>query len=171
MRATFGSLLALAACAFTLPAGAAESGGPETGTISFCANLSPDEESAPTYSKAVGRADFVLQRSDLKFTWKITYKDLSGPATAASIYGPQRPGSNASKVFDLAPATKLKAPIEGSIMLNDGQLEYLLTTRMYVNILTQKYPEGELRASVVRIPPGEQCPAPYPPAKSDKAAQ
>ncbi len=169
MRITFGSLLVLAGCAFAGPVLAAEEAAPETGTISFCANLSPDEESAPTYSKAVGRVDFVLQRADLKFSWKVTYKDLSGPATSASIYGPQRPGSNASKVFDIAPATKLKSPIEGSIVLNDGQLEYLLTTRMYVNILTQKYPEGELRGQVVRIPPGEQCPAPYPPAKSDKA--
>lgn len=171
MRDKSGLLLALAVCAVSLPAVAAEpatSTTPETGTISFCANLSPDEESAPTYSNAVGHADFVLQRSDLKFSWQVTYRDLSTDPTSAAIYGPQRPGSNASKQWDLAPKTKLKSPISGSMMLNDGQMEYLLTTRLYVNILTTKYPAGELRGQIVRIPPGEQCPLPYPPAKSDK---
>lgn len=172
MRHKYRVLLAFAVCGFGLPATAAEPAAKdvkETGTISFCANLSPDEESAPTYSNAVGRADFVLQRADLKLTWKVTFKDLSGPATDVALYGPQRPGSNASKQWDLAEKNALKSPISGFKMLNDGQLEYLLTTRLYLNILTDKWPAGELRGQVVRIPPGEQCPPPYPPAKSEKS--
>jgi hypothetical protein len=170
MRNKLGGLLLVAVCALAAPALGAESPA-ETGTIAFCANLSPDEQSAPTYSNAVGRADFVLDRADLKLSWKISYKDLSSAPTAADIYGPQRPGSNASVQFELAPPSALKAPIAGSKTLTDGLLEYLLTTRLYVNILTTKYPLGELRGQVVRIPPGEACPPPHPPARSDKAPQ
>ena len=47
----------------------------------------------------------------------------------------------------------LTSPIEGSSILNEGQLEYLLTDRMYVNILTKKYPGGELRGQLARLRP------------------
>jgi hypothetical protein len=138
----------------------------ETGIIEFCANLSPDEQSAPTYSNGVGRADFVLQRSDLKFSWKITFSGLTSRPLEANLHAPQRIGSNTGVQFALA-KPPVKSPINGSLVLTGGQVEYLLTGRMYVNITTEKYKDGELRAQIQRIRPGDKCPPPYPPARSE----
>ena len=155
-------------CALGMVAGAAHAAEttPETGSIPFCVNLSPDEESAPTYGSAVGQGTFSLSRADLKFTWEISFKDLTSRPLAANMHGPQRPGANAGVVFALVgEGQPITSPLRGSLTLNDGQLEYLLTERLYMNITTQKYMEGELRGQLKRLHPGEACPPPYPPAK------
>jgi hypothetical protein len=136
----------------------------EAGTISFCAALSPDEESAPTYSPATGLGRFTLRRSDLELRWEVVFQNLTSPLLSANVHGPQRPGANAQVLFPLAPPGALASPIRGSLILNDGQLEYLLTGRMYLNFSTRNYPEGELRAQIQRIRPGEVCPDPTPPS-------
>ena len=120
--------------------------------IRFFANMSADEESAVTESPATGRAEFVLDRETMKLSWKITFKDLSTAPVAARIHGPQTPGGEAGPLFDLAP-NGLKSPLEGSHTLTDGELRYLLTDRLYVNITTQKYKQGEIRGQLQRIRP------------------
>lgn len=125
----------------------------ETGPIHFAAALSPDEQSAPTYSDATGHGDFVLDRATLTLSWTITFKDLSTPITAAHIHGPQRPGTNAGILIDVGDKG-LKSPLKDSFVLNEGLLEYLLAGRLYVNIHTTKYKDGELRGQLERqLPP------------------
>ncbi|MDX2221302.1 MAG: CHRD domain-containing protein [Rhodospirillaceae bacterium] len=119
--------------------------------ILFTAKLTPDEQSAPTYSPASGVAEVRLERETLKITWKVTYQDLTGPATVAGLYGPENVGANAGMVVDLSP-NGLKSPIEGSAVLSDGTFQYLITGRVYVNIHTAKYPDGELRGQLRRQP-------------------
>ena len=122
----------------------------DTRPIRFYADLSADEESAPTESPGKGRADFVLERATLKFSWTITYDGVTSPVTEVWIHGPQRPGTNAGKLIDLA-QQGLKSPLQGSIVLNEGQLEYLLAGRLYVNLFTTKYKDGgELRGQITR---------------------
>jgi hypothetical protein len=41
------------------------------------------------------------------------------------------------------------------VVLTDAQVEYLVTGRFYVNIHTVKYPAGELRGQINRVPPRE----------------
>ena len=118
--------------------------------IHFHAELSPDEESFTTESKATGYGDFTLDRDTLKLSWKVEFKDLGSLPTGAHIHGPQRPGNNSNPVFDLAP-NGLKSPLTGSIVLNDGQLQTLLAGRYYVNIMTTNYKEGELRGQIERV--------------------
>ena len=48
--------------------------------------------------------------------------------------------------------------MEGSVTLNEGQLEYLLTGRMYVNLHTVKYPNGEIRGQLSRQRPAGSTP-------------
>jgi len=135
-------------------AAAADAGpvAPPTGPIGFYAELSPDEQSATTESPGRGRADFLLDRETVRLSWTVTYRDLTSPATGAHIHGPQRPGANAGIQIDLAPKG-LRLPLEGAAVLTDAQLEYLLSGRMYVNIHTVKYPDGELRGHLQRVPP------------------
>ena len=125
--------------------------------IAFYTELSADEESAETYSPGKGRFDVTLDRKTLKFTWKVTYSGLTSPLTSASIHGPQTPGCEAGVLIDLAPKG-LRAPLEGSVTLNEGQLEYLLTGRMYVNLHTVKYPNGEIRGQLSRQRPAGSTP-------------
>jgi hypothetical protein len=118
--------------------------------LRFSAELSPDEESHVTHSPASGRADFTLERETLKLSWQITFRDLTSPPTAANAHGPQTPGGNAGVLFSLG-AAPLKSPLAGSVILTEGQLDYLLTGRVYVNILTTRYPDGELRGQIMRV--------------------
>lgn len=140
----------LAMCLLVLSATAATAADDD---IYFVAKLTPDEESTPTHSPATGAAEFWLERETLKLRWKVVFKDLSGPATEAGLYGPENVGGNAGIVVDLAKeGNGLKSPIEGSTVLSDGAFQYLITTRVYVNIHTKKYPAGELRGQVRRTP-------------------
>ncbi len=118
--------------------------------IHFHADMSADEESFTTESKATGHGDFSLDRDTLRLSWTVVFSDLGSPPTGAHIHGPQRPGNNSNPVFDLAPSG-LKSPLVGSVVLNDGQLQTLLAGRYYVNIMTTAYKEGEIRGQIERI--------------------
>lgn len=120
--------------------------------IKFKAVLSADEQSAPTESPGSGVVDFVLDRPTLELSWTLVFDNMTSEATGAHIHGPQTPGGNAGVLIDLAP-NGLKSPVKDSIILNDGQLEYLLTGRMYVNVHSTKYPVGELRGQIMRLRP------------------
>jgi hypothetical protein len=120
--------------------------------IRFYADLSADEESQVVESPGKGRADFVLDRKTLQFSWKIIFSDLTSPATGLAIHGPQTPGGEAGPLIDLAPKG-VKSPVEGSTTLNQGLLVYLVQDRMYVQLKTAKYPLGELRSSIYKARP------------------
>jgi hypothetical protein len=122
--------------------------------IHFFADLSADEQSAVTDSPALGRADFLLERATMKFSWTVTFRDLTSAPTAAGLHGPQTPGGNAGLLIDIA-KSGLQSPISGSAIITDGQLDYLLTGKMYVNIRTIKFDLGELRGQIMRKRPGE----------------
>ncbi len=55
--------------------------------------------------------------------------------------------------------TFVKSPFSGSVVLTDSQVEYLVTGRFYVNVHTVKYPAGELRGMINRVPPSESAKA------------
>jgi hypothetical protein len=118
--------------------------------IIFTAGLTDDDQSIPTESPGKGFAEVRLERATLKLTWKITYENLTSPVTMAGIYGPENVGGNAGQVVNLAPKGNFKSPIEGSEVLSDGVFQYLITGRVYVNIHTTKYKEGELRGQLRR---------------------
>jgi hypothetical protein len=120
--------------------------------IRFTAELSADEESAITESPGVGHVEFTLDRKTLKLSWKLTFKDLTSPPISASIHGPQTPGSEAGVLHELAPKGVVSG-VEGSAVINEGELAYLVQDRLYVNLHTKKYPAGELRGHLQRIAP------------------
>ena len=126
--------------------------GTEGPPIKFHTALSADEQSAPTTSSGSGVAEFVLDRPTQRLDWIITFDNLTSDAVAAHIHGPQTPGGNAGVIFDLAP-NGTESPLVGSVVLNDGELEYLLTGRLYVNVHTVNYPAGELRGQIMRVRP------------------
>lgn len=118
--------------------------------ILFACNLSDEDQSIPTYSPGTGRAQIWLERATLKVTWKITYQDVTSPVIDAGLYGPENVGANAGQYLNFSPEKKYASPLEGSKVLSDGEFQYLVTGRTYVNIHTTKYKEGELRCQLRR---------------------
>lgn len=146
------SLALLSAALPGLSSAAPDYAGTEGPPIKFRAALSADEQSAPTESPGAGVAEFVLDRPTQRLEWTISYNNLTSDAVAAHIHGPQTPGGNAGVLFNLAP-NGMASPLANSVVLNDGELEYLLTGRLYVNIHTTRYPAGELRGQIMRLRP------------------
>ena len=118
--------------------------------LKFIAELASEEESHVVHSPASGFGDFTLDRETMKLSWRITYDKMTSAVTGAHVHGPQTPGGNAGVLFPLAEGG-IASPIEGSFTLSDGLLEYFLTGRVYVNIHTEQYKDGELRAPIMRV--------------------
>ena len=136
------------ACLMGLPVAVGDDLGPP---IHFLAEMSAAEQSAYTESPGTARAEFVLERATLRLSWTLTYSGLTSAPVGVAIHGPQAPGGNAGVVIDMG-AKGVSSPMKGSAILTDGQLEYLLTGRTYVNLRTQKYKLGELRGQIMRQP-------------------
>ncbi|MBM3513406.1 MAG: CHRD domain-containing protein [Alphaproteobacteria bacterium] len=152
-------MLFLAALALTLSATAHAADAPASNDpIVLCVSLSDADQSHPVTSDGVGRGVFKLRRGDLTLDWEIAFKNLSGPIVEANIHGPQRPGANAQALFPLAEKAGAASPLKGSIVLTDGQLKYLLNSRMYANVTTARHPAGEIRGQLQRVRPGVICP-------------
>jgi hypothetical protein len=118
--------------------------------LKFRVDLSPEEESHVVKSAAKGVGEMTLERATMRLSWTISFESMTSRATAAHVHGPQTPGGNAGVLFPLVTGA-VSTPIKGSVILNEGQLEYILTGRAYVNIHTEKYPDGELRAQIMRV--------------------
>lgn len=144
-------LFLILAVVTTVQIGIPRSAFAQIGPIYFYANLSADEESAPTESNGSGRAEFTLDRDTMRLSWVVTYVGL-GQVLSAQIAGPQRVGVNGSQIYDLG-KTGLKSPVKGSIVMTDGELQYLMERHLYVNITTARYKDGELRGQIERLPP------------------
>lgn len=144
LRALGHCVFAWLLCAVIAPAAVAADD-----DIIYTAVLSDEDQSTPTYSPGKGFAELRLERATLKLSWKITYQGLTSPPIAAGLYGPENVGANAGQVVDLG-TRGLRSPIVGSAIISDGVLGYLTTGRIYVNIHTHRYKDGELRGQVRR---------------------
>lgn len=152
-------LLALAAVAIMiiapLAAGAAET--PDTsdlwgGKRTFTARLSADYQPVVTKSNGQGAARIVLDIATRTISWEIEYSGLTSPATAIGLHGPAQPGTNGAVIIDLGPKA-LKSPVSGSLVVPQGQIQYMLLGWTYVLVSTRRYPNGELRGKLDVVPP------------------
>ena len=125
--------------------------------IPFATVLSPDEEVSPTETRGQGQVELWLERGSLKIRWRVTFSDLTSAPTQLGLFGPENAGATAGLLVSLGGAG-MKSPFEGSATLTDGQFQYLITTRVYANLMTKKYPGGELRGQLRRL----RSPAPAP---------
>ena len=125
--------------------------------IQFYTDLSALEESSVTNSPGTGHIEFTLDRKTLRLSWKLTYSGLTSQPTSVSLHGPQTPGGNAGVVLNLSPKG-VTSPMEGEATINDGVLAYLVSDRLYVNLFTTKYTEGELRGQLKRRRPEDVKP-------------
>jgi hypothetical protein len=118
-------------------------------TMDFTADLKGSTEVPPNDSKGTGTVTASLDTTSKKFTYTVTYKDLTGTATAAHFHGPAAAGANAPPVVPI-PATALASPIKGEATLTDAQEADLEGGKWYFNVHTAAHGPGEIRGQVVK---------------------
>ena len=113
--------------------------------LAFKADLKGASEVPPTDSAATGTAEVNVDTATKEAKWTIQFSGLTGDATAAHFHGPAAVGENAG------PAVDISGKIEsGSATLTDAQLADLQAGKLYLNIHSAKFPDGEIRGQVVK---------------------
>ncbi|MBB6469884.1 hypothetical protein HNQ96_005778 [Aminobacter lissarensis] len=112
-------------------------------TMKFKADLKAASEVPPTDSAGTGTAEVTVDSATKKLSWTVTSTGLSGDATAAHFHGPAAAGENADPVVDISSSVP-----SGSADLTDQQMADLQAGKWYLNIHTQKFPDGEIRGQV-----------------------
>ncbi len=116
-------------------------------TITLKASLSGKAEVPPNTVPATGAVTATYDDATKKLTWKGSYKDLSGPATAAHFHGPASEGKNAGVAIPIMP----NGPeFEGAATLTDAQAQEVLAGDWYVNIHTAANKAGEIRGQLTK---------------------
>lgn len=116
--------------------------------IQFVTNLDGGQETPPVETVANGSGMVYLDRATKKLLWDISYNDLSSPVTAAHFHGPVGPGVPADVQLTLAPLSATTNRIAGEANLTDEQMRQVLAGLWYINIHTEKPPDGEVRGQV-----------------------
>ena len=119
-------------------------------TVTLKASMTAASEVPPTQSKGKGEVTATYDTASKKLSWKGSYSDLSGPATAAHFHGPAAPGKNAGVVIPIFAGAAAKSPFEGSATLTDAQAQELLSGQWYANIHTATNKAGEIRGQVTK---------------------
>jgi len=119
-------------------------------TVTFKAQMTAAQEVPPTDSKAKGEVTATYDTASKKLSWKGTYSDLSGPATAAHFHGPAASGKNAGVAIPIFTGAAAKSPFEGSATLTDAQAQELMSGQWYANIHTANNKAGEIRGQMTK---------------------
>lgn len=120
---------------------------PDAHLAAFSTQMTGMNEMPPVATPATGRVDAVLDKNTRLFRWKLSFKGLSGPATAGHFHGPALIGANANIALPFK--GPVKSPLEGQATLTPAQAADLLTGKWYVNIHTAAHPGGEIRGQMI----------------------
>ena len=140
MRRTLSRLppviIGLAMLFLRVPAGA-------QGTEQFKARLSPVPVEATTLAGITGSGSVTAMLAGTKLTITGTFAGLRTPATVAQIHnGPK--GVRGPAIFDLTVAKATSGSISGTFALNRTQVQDLKDGKFYVQVHSEKAPEGNL---------------------------
>jgi hypothetical protein len=97
----------------------------------------------PNDSAGTGMGDVTVDTEMKKLTWTVTFSGLSGEPIAAHFHGPAEPGKNAGPVVDISGSLA-----SGTADITDEQLADLQAGNWYLNVHTEKFPDGEIRGQV-----------------------
>ena len=113
----------------------------------FSARLSGADAVPSSDSAGQGELVAVLNRRTGLLQWKLNFSGLSGPVRSADFHSPGMGGEIAPRVLSLGRA--VQSPAEGRAMLSPRQRADLLAGQWYVNLPTERYPDGELRGQLI----------------------
>ena len=128
-----------AAATFTAGAAFAE-------TVTYKAELKGSSEVPPNPSVGGGTAVLTYDASTKKLTWNVNYAGLTGPATGVHF---DNPATATAKAAVTGPSSGAPSS-PGEATLTDAQAANLAAGRMYLDIYTVAYPNGEVRGLVTK---------------------
>ncbi len=140
MRTHFKSLCVAAAALMLLAPDAFSE------VVKFKADLKGAAEVPANDSAGTGSADVSLDTDTKKLTWTVNHEGLTGAPTAAHFHGPAAPGENAGPALDVSGNLA-----QGSADLSDAQIADLQAGKWYLNLHTEKFPDGEIRGQVDKM--------------------
>jgi hypothetical protein len=116
--------------------------------VMYKADLKPTAEVPPTDSKGSGTLNATYDTTTKKLSYTASYKDLTGPATAAHFHGPADAKTNAGVVVPVG--GPMNSPLKGEATLTDAQAAELAAGKWYFNIHTAANKGGEIRGQVTK---------------------
>jgi CHRD domain len=117
-------------------------------TETYKADLKASSQVPVNDSKGSGSVTATYDTTTKKLTYTATYKDLTGPVTAAHFHGPAAVGVNAGVVVPVKEITA--SPLKGEATLTDDQAKQLQGGQWYFNIHTAANKGGEIRGQMVK---------------------
>jgi hypothetical protein len=119
--------------------------GPHTDPIvRFVSTINTSNTQPRAVSSAQGSAVMEYNKDTRTLSYNITYQGLR--PTSAAIHSAQPYWENGPIEFNLSNVGT--SPITGSVVLNPRQETLLMLNSMYINIVTQENPYGEIRGQV-----------------------
>jgi hypothetical protein len=117
--------------------------------IKFKAALNVGQEKPHPKGTKVGASGlFKATLTGTTLTWKLTWKSLSGPATASHIHL-GRKGVAGGILVTLCPPS-CTSPLTGTSVLTPTIIADMKAKKTYVNVHTARNPAGEIRGQVTR---------------------
>jgi len=140
-----GLLLTAGGCSFYM-------GEPTLPKTDFRATLNGASEVPPTDTKGSGYFTAVYRPSTKVLEYRLNLVGLSGPVTIAYLHGPAGPGENAEKVVPIdVPFYRDRSHISNGVTLTEGQVAQVMAGLWYVNVTTEKFPDGEIRGQILPL--------------------
>jgi hypothetical protein len=117
--------------------------------MSISVRLTGAQQVPPVQTSGNGTAQLTYDPDTRIVTWTVEFSDLSGPATMAHFHGPAMAGKNAPPTIWLTnKGSMAESPIKGAATLTPEQAQEFTAGQWYINVHTEKNPDGEIRGQV-----------------------
>jgi len=129
--------------------GTTGAGGAAGNTATFNMQLTGAQEVPANNSTATANVTVTLNRTTGAVTVSGTFGTLSSPATVAHIHGPAGVGQNAPALIPLTLPSTTTGDVTGTGTMSQVQMNDMMGGMTYVNIHSENFPDGEIRAQIV----------------------
>lgn len=127
-------------------------GEPNLPKTDFRADLYGANEVPPTDSKGAGYFTAVYRPSTKVLEYRLNLVGLSGPVTMAYLHGPAPAGQNTQQVAPInVPFYADRSTMSDGVTLTASQAAEVLSGLWYVNVMTEKFPDGEIRGQILPL--------------------
>jgi hypothetical protein len=114
------------------------------GARTYSARLSPVPLDATMVGNVVGSGSVTATLTSSKLSIAGTFTGLRSSATAVRIHRSPKPGIRGPAIFDLKASAGMSGTITGAIDLTAAQVQELAQGRYYVQLHSEKAPDGNL---------------------------
>lgn len=118
-------------------------------SFSLSGNASGSQVVPPVTTNGTATLSGSYNPDNNMLNYTINWSNLSGPATMMHFHGPAATGVSAGAIVGLnITANGVSGTASGNLILSDTTENHLLTGKIYYNIHTALYPDGEIRGQV-----------------------